>query len=241
MPRYLLGIVLLALASCSTGFAQLYLTGRITGATGEIGDYMAPGDSIRIAVDITPPLEDIFGGGAADRGIAGYNRAVTIEVENRIGLPLPLGAGGIFFYDAPHLTEGLFISSGWSGSWQLHPSPTDFDFPFLRSTSYILPPGHFTQQFLSNNDVMPSLSELPANLPMSAFFNTEGFYELTSTYPYGHGGGRVDWTVTAYQFGDAPLSPVPESSLFGICGATILLGLVFYRNRRSRLRFGSVT
>jgi hypothetical protein len=230
-----LAIVLVVFTAASAGFSQLFqLTGHITGATGTFLNYFAPGDPIKISFDLTPPLEDIFHGGAAFSGVAAYNRDVTINAGSGLVLPLP-GVAGVFFYDAPHINEGLYINCGWSGSWQLSPSPTYLESPFLISTFFILPPGNFVQQLLSDHDVLPSLSEFPGNLPMSEFFNTDGYYELDAVYPFGTtAGGRVDWTITDYRYGAESLSPVPESNVFGMAAAAALVAYVMRKYKKSK-------
>lgn len=165
-----------------------------------------------MSFDLTPPFVDVFGGGGSAVGVTMIVRPVTLKMGGSV-MPMPFPTSGVVFYNEPQLEEGLIIGAFWS-YWTAN--------PFFDSPWFLLPPGNFGQELLSDLDVLAAPTTFPPFQPISDFQRTDGYYELIRY-------GRVDWTMTSYRYGDLPVSPVPESEFYGFAGA---LGLVAFLVRR---------
>ena len=194
------------------GSAQIItLSGEVTGVSGIFVGQYAAGDAVTLTFDLSAPLVDDAGGAFLPEAVSYFGRFSASIGGMSLVLP---GPADVFVVQRPD-EEGLLVDAAWEA---------DGDVPGAR----------VFQAFTSEKNILDSFTYFPANLALSEFTNTAGFFANDNLNPT----GRVDWEITSYTgFGGVPppFSPVPEPSTYAAFAAAGLCGVILLR-RRQRAR-----
>lgn len=206
--------VLLACATllASSSFAQIMtLSGEVTQVSGVFVGQYAAGTSVTLTFDLSAPLVDDAGGAFLPGAVSYFGRLSANIGGTALVLP---GPTDVFVIQQPN-QEGLLVDAAWEA----------FDDE---------PGARIFQAFYSEKNILDSFTYFPANVAMSEFVNTAGFFANDNLNPT----GRIDWEITSYTgFGGVPppFSPVPEPSTYAAFAAAGLCGAILLR-RRQRAR-----
>lgn len=203
--------ILIALAALlvSAASAQIItLSGEVTQVSGVFTGQYRAGDAVSLTFDLSLPLIDDAGGAFLPEAVSYFGRFSASIGGTALLLP---GPADVFVLQEAD-QEGFLVDMAWEA---------DSDLPGAR----------IFQAFYSEKNILDSFTYFPANIPMSEFVNTAGFFANDSFAP----SGRVDWEITSYSgFGGVPppFSPVPEPATFAIFAAAGLGGLAAVQYRR---------
>lgn len=206
-------IVLFGAINSSLPAQLLVLKGTLTSASGIYADAFQPEAPVLLSFDFSGKPTDIFLGTNQNEARYEVPAQFTVDGNSLPNLPnvftVSLHTG---LLDQPG-GEGLFVGNAFN-------APGGFQ--------------NFLQYFLSQSDILSSRTTFPAGIPLEQFTRTDGFYTIEGNA----GVGRIDWHITEYT-GSAVghltppsgITPVPESSFFGICGAVVVLSSAAVRRR----------
>lgn len=223
---------------------SIILTGSVTATSGTYMSQFSVGDPVEFFFDFSKAPADIFGGAAL--GVAGYIVPAKLTIGSH-DLKLYSSLFGI----PPVQTTTLFFQNiEDNGSPSGFGITTNVGLVSSDTPGSIIDQGPFKEfhvNFLSHENIIPSLEEFPSGTPLSYFYLASGSYSTSnhSIFLPGDSIGEVDWKITSYTGFGTPvelpplppsLTPVPEPATYGVFAALGLVVLTAFKQRRKTAR-----